>query len=150
MDGLISWLVRFAHILGAVYWVGTFAFLGMIVLPRLARGEPGAALQGITAAASRTLNWAGILTILAGLVLIWRSRGYASLFGSEWGGLLLVSILVALGMLALGAGTLKRLLSRAEAMTAEEASRAGRLATMGTGAGVLVLALMTRMVYAAG
>ncbi|MBI2755860.1 MAG: hypothetical protein HYX52_04025 [Chloroflexi bacterium] len=153
MDTLLPWLVRFAHIGSAIVWVGAYAFLSMVMLPRVARAAeaPTLTIQAVANGAGRLVNGSGIATVVFGAILIFLTRGPA-LFSSgrmgEWGGLLAGSVILALAMLYLGFGPL-RLLSDARTMTVEQARRAGRLSMMGAVAGFIVLAMMTRMLYAA-
>lgn len=148
MDAVITWLIRWVHVVGGVLWVGTYAYLGMVLLPRLARGESSATLQGIANATGRFLTVSGVITVVFGLLLVWRSRGFDAIRG-EWGALLITSIVLALVLFPLNDVGLK-LLRRADLMTPAEARRAGRVALAGAVLGILILGLMTRMLYASG
>ena len=106
-------------------------------------------LRGIVAGTQWFVSTAAGVTFLGGLLLIWRTRGFENVGRGEWGGLLLVSIVLTLAMMWLGGRRIGGLLRRADTLTPQEASRAGRLTMMLVGTGVLVLAMMTRMLYAA-
>ncbi len=78
VDAVFTWAVRSVHVFGAAIWLGGFAMMLLVIVPFLAR-ERHAPLRGLAEAAARLISGAGALTIVAGLVLIWRSRGYGFL-----------------------------------------------------------------------
>ena len=147
VDSVITWLVRYLHVMGAAFWVGGYLVMAFVIVPRLAR-DPSESLARVAVLAARVLSYAGSLTILAGLVLIARSRGYGQLFRGEWGGIVVASAILALVMMAIGDGALQPALRRVAAGSPESAAVARRWALLGLLAGVLALGSMTRAIYA--
>src|SRR6185295_968837 len=85
MDSVITWVVRSLHVLGAAVWIGGYAVLALVIVPALAQAAD-ASIQRLALITIRVLSIAGALTIIAGLALVARSRGYAALLtGGEWG-----------------------------------------------------------------
>ena len=147
VDSVITWLVRYLHVMGAAFWVGGYLVMAFVIVPRLAR-DPSESLARAALLAARVLSYSGALTILAGLVLIARSRGYGQLVRGEWGGIIVASALLALAMMAIGDGALRPALRRVAAGSPEGAATARRWALLGLLAGVLALGSMTRAIYA--
>ncbi len=142
MEDPISFLVRYLHVVGAVVWVGGYAVLALTLIPRLGGSNgSGAALARAALSVSRLLSAAGLWTMLAGLALIPLTRGFGQLFGGEWGGGVLVGILLAIVMMGLGDGALRPALRRAEQDPAA-APRARALALVVFLLGILTLAIM--------
>ena len=146
MDVIGTWIVRSLHIGGAIVWVGSNALLAMVLLPRMGRGEIGAGLRGAVATTVRVAAFAAAVTFVFGLLLIEATRGYRSVFGNQWGTLLLIAIVIAIVMGGLGGAPLTRF-ARDENPTAEGARRAARIAWAITGLGFVALFLMTGMLY---
>ena len=111
MDTVLTWLVRFGHVLGAACWVGGYAVLALVLIPRLVR-EPDGRLAWVAAACVRVLSYAGTATILFGLVLITRSRGMGNLLTGEWGAIVLTSAALAIALMGIGDGALRPALAR--------------------------------------
>ena len=147
VDSVITWLVRYLHVMGAAFWVGGYLVMAFVIVPRLAR-EPNESLARAALLATRVLSYSGVLTILAGLVLIARSRGYGHLFRGEWGGIVVASALLALAMMGIGDGGLRPALRRVAAGSPESLAAARRWALLGFLTGVLALGSMTRAIYA--
>lgn len=145
MESLITWLVRYGHVLGAGVWVGGYALLAFVVVPQMARGTNDT-LGRLAVAAVRLLTYAGTLTIGFGLVLITRTRGFVSLFGGEWGVLVLASFVAAIALLGVGDGALRPALRRLAA--GGEATPARRLAIVAFALAAITIGMMTRAVYA--
>jgi putative copper export protein len=147
MDDLLNWLARTLHVLGAALWVGGYAALLTLVVPALAR-DRGEALGRLALAACRFLSAAGTLTILAGAVLIARTRGYGSLLGGEWGGIVIAAAVLSVLAMALGDSGLRPALRRVQAGDASALKAARRWALAGLLLAVAALSLMTRAPYA--
>jgi putative copper export protein len=147
LDSLLNWLVRSLHVLGAALWVGGYAVLALVILPALAR-YPQEPILRLAQAATRLLNVAGTLTIVGGLILVTRSRGYGFLLAGEWGGIVIGAILVAVVLMAVGDGALRRALGRVGAGDGGAAAAARRWALVGLALAVVALAMMTRAPYA--
>lgn len=143
---IVTWLVRYGHVLSGGMWLGGYALLAMVVMPRLQRHatEP---LLGLTIAAVRLLTYAGTATILFGLLLITRTRGFASILrGGEWGGIVISCLVIAIALLGIGDGMLRPALKRADkAGSLRSAQRWTWLALL---LSVLAIGLMTRSIYA--
>src|SRR5262245_7984548 len=93
LDAIITWLVRSIHILGAACWLGGYALMLLVIVPYLGR-EPNESIRRLAIATTRLLSMAGGLTVLGGLLLIWRSRGYGFLLAGEWGGIVISSFVL--------------------------------------------------------
>ena len=91
VDSLITWAVRAIHVFGAVLWLGGYGVMLLVIVHHLSR-ERHETIRAIGLATARVLSLAGALTVVAGLALIWRTRGYGSLLGGEWGGIVITSI----------------------------------------------------------
>jgi putative copper export protein len=148
MDLIVNWLVRALHLLGAAVWLGGYAVIGLIVAPALAR-ERSEPLLRVALALVRLNSFAGTLTILAGLVLIARTRGFGLLLGGEWGGIVISAAVLAVALMALGDSGLRPALRRLGEGQPSAAVAARRWALGGFTIAVLVLALMARAPYAA-
>lgn len=145
MSAVLTWIVRFGHVLGAACWVGGYALLALVLIPRLAR-EPDRRLAWIAASGVRLLTYSGTLTIGFGLVLITRTRGMENLLRGEWGALVLMSALLAVALMGIGDGALRPAIARLAA--GGDGTAARRWALAGFGVTVLAVALMTRALYA--
>src|SRR5918997_1176235 len=97
VDALITWAGRAVHVFGAALWLGRVAgvFLGDLASPAGGRNEP---VRAIALATARVISIAGAVTVIAGLVMISRSRGYGFLLVGEWGGIVVSSIVLAVVM----------------------------------------------------
>ncbi len=145
MSTVITWLVRWGHIASAAVWVGGYALVALAIVPALMRGANDA-LRDLAITAVRVGTYAGTLTIGFGIVLITRTRGFANLFGSEWGSLVLLCFVSAIALLGIGDGALRPALNRLVAGGEGRAAR--RWAFIGFGLTVLTIGMMTRAVYA--
>ena len=110
-DLLIAWLVRWGHVLAAAIWVGGYALLAFVIVPGLAK-RPAEGMVALAISCVRVMSFAGTATIVFGLVLIWRTRGFGSLLGGEWGGIVITSIVLAVAMLGIGDSGLRPALRR--------------------------------------
>ena len=144
-DVLLNWLVRWVHVAAAGGWVGGYAVIALVIIPWLAkRPDPAAAAMAITC--MRFLSYAGTVTMLFGLILIARTRGYSSLLGGEWGGVVLLSALITVAILAIGDSLLRPALRRlGDGGAAGPARRWSMVALTLT---IVAVALMTRAPYA--
>ncbi|MCX6024585.1 MAG: hypothetical protein NTZ05_23200 [Chloroflexi bacterium] len=142
-DALLTWAVRTFHVASAAFWIGGYAVMALLIVPALVR-RPSDDLRRLALATARLLSIAGTMTILTGAVMITRSRGYGMLFRGEWGGIVLTAFVLAVLMMAIGDGGLRRALLG----TAKDASTARRWAIAGLMLGVLAITVMTRAIYA--
>src|SRR5215204_5890691 len=111
MDLMITWLVRFAHVLGGGFWLGGYVVLALLNAPRLADG--GLALNRLAQYLARAMTITGTATIAIGALLIARTRGYDTLLdGGEWGVILGACIVIAVALLGLGDSALMPALRR--------------------------------------
>jgi hypothetical protein len=124
---IITWLVRYGHVLGGGLWVGGYALLALVIIPLLEQQRSNSIEQAAIKTV-RVLTYAGTATMLFGLVLITRTRGFAGLFsGGEWGGSLLSASLLPWPYWALAMGRCDRPSSslRRQAMVAGRADLPG-------------------------
>ena len=140
-----TWLIRYGHVLGGAVWVGGYALLALVIVPLLER-ERSATLGRMAIAAVRVLTYAGTLTLGFGIALITRTRGFGSLFGGEWGALIIASFVTAIALLGIGDGALRPALRRLAA--GQEGGAARRWAFAGFALTVLAIGMMTRAYYA--
>ena len=147
VDSMITWAVRSIHVLGAALWLGGYAVMLLAIVPFLAR-ERNETVRAIALATTRVLSIAGALTVVAGLVMISRSRGYGFLLVGEWGGIVVSSIVIAVIMGAIGDAGLRPAISRLDPETPGGVAVVRRWALAGLILGVLAVVLMTRAIYA--
>ena len=145
MENLITWLVRYGHLLTGAVWCGGYACLALVLVPVLER-ERHPALDRLALTVTRLLTYAGTLTLVFGLLLVARTRGFESLFGGEWGGIVCASFLTAIVLLGIGDGALRPALRRVAA--GGEGRPARRWAITGFALTALAIAMMTRAIYA--
>lgn len=141
-----TWLVRFGHVLGGGLWVGGYALLALVIVPLLAK-ENNAKLTLIAMNAVRLLTYTGMATIFFGLLLILRTRGWASVTRwGEWGLIITLCAVIAVALLGIGDGALRPALRHLAATG--DGRRARRYAWVGFGLTILAIGLMTRALYA--
>ena len=147
MDSLIiTWLIRYGHVLGGGIWVGGYALLALVLLPGMAK-HAHPTLVPVALMAIRVLTYTGTATMVLGLVLMTRTRGLAALSrGGEWGGIMWVGIALAVALLGLGDGGLRPALRQLAATG--ESRRARRWAWLGLLMAILAVGVMTRALYA--
>lgn len=75
-------LLRFLHIAGGVFWVGTIFFMAFFLMPAVqAAGPDGGKFMkvfGRVSNLSRVLPLAALTTIISGLLMFWRLSGFLS------------------------------------------------------------------------
>ena len=147
MDSLIiTWLIRYGHVLGGGIWVGGYALLALVLLPGMAK-QAHPTLVPVALMTIRVLTYTGTATMVLGLVLMTRTRGLAALSrGGEWGGIMWVGIALAVALLGLGDGGLRPALRQLAATG--ESRRARRWAWLGLLVAILAVGVMTRALYA--
>src|SRR5690348_8639096 len=106
MTMFVSWLIRYGHVLGAAIWVGGYALLAFVIIPLIGKGA-NEILVRLVITTIRFLTYTGTLTMGFGLVLITRTRGFANLFGSAWGSLIITGFVIAIVLLGIGDGALR-------------------------------------------
>lgn len=106
MTMFISWLIRFGHIVGAAMWVGGYALLAFFIIPLLGKGQ-NETLTRLAVTTVRFLTYAGTFTMGFGLVLIPRTNGFANLFRSAWGSLIITGFVIAVVLLGIGDSALR-------------------------------------------
>ncbi len=147
IDQVLTWVVRAIHVFGAAVWIGGYAVMLLAIVPYLAR-ERSETVRGLAMATARVISFAGALTVIAGLLMIWRSRGYGFLFVGEWGGIVVTSFVVAIAMGAVGDAGMRPAIRRLDPDHPEGVTVVRRWAIAGLSLGVLALLLMTRAIYA--
>ncbi len=147
MDTLVvTWLVRYGHVLSGGIWVGGFALLATVLIPALQR-QATEVLIGVTIAVVRLLSYVGSATILFGLLLITRTRSFSSVFsGGEWGGIIISCFVIALALIGISDGLLRPALQ--QAAQAGSLRRAQRWAWLMLILSILAIGFMTRAIYA--
>ncbi len=150
VESIVTWLVRWVHVMGAAFWVGGYVVMAFVIVPRLAH-EASEPLKRAALLLTRVLSYSGALTILAGLVLVARTRGYGQLLAGEWGGIVIASVVLALAMMGIGDSGLRPALRRIEPGAPDwekHAAAARRWAVVALIAGILAIGFMTRAIYA--
>lgn len=142
---LLTWLFRFGHVAAGAMWVGGYLVLAFVMVPALAKGR-NEVLEQLSHLTVRVLTYTGTATIIFGLFLVWRTRGYGSLFNGEWGGIIITCFVIAVALLGMGDSALRPALRRLP--TTGNAAPARRFALLGFVLTVLVIGLMTRALYA--
>jgi len=145
VDNSLDWLVRFGHVLFGAIWVGGYAALALVIAPLLAR-EPSELVQRLALNLARLLAFIGTATIIFGVVLITRTRGFGELLDGEWGFIVIASAIIAVVLLGLGDSALRPALRRIP--EGGDVRTAQRLAWIGFILTIVVIGLMTRAVYA--
>ncbi|CAN5828754.1 hypothetical protein BH10CHL1_BH10CHL1_15190 [soil metagenome] len=142
---LWTWLVRYGHVLSAGIWLGGYALLALVLIPRLEKSTNDT-LLAVTLATVRLLTYAGSATLAFGLLLVSRTRGFARITGGgEWGGIVVSGIVIAIALLGIGDGALRPALKQ---MAKGRTRRAQRWAWIGFALTILAIGLMTRLIYA--
>ncbi len=143
MISLLAWIIRYGHVLSAAVWVGGYTLLAFLVVPLLGKGASETLVQ-LSITAVRFLTYAGTLTIAFGLVLITRTNGFDHLFGSAWGSLVLVAIVIAIILLGIGDGALRPAIRKSAVIGN---ARARRWAIIGFLLTVVAVGVMTGATY---
>ncbi len=108
-------VIRLLHIIPGAVWVGTAVLMALVIGPRLKSAGTLSSLTSdgdIAGGAATVMNVSGVLTILFGLALIWRTVGFSLLFNSAWGwsiGIGLMLSILAMGTSGAITSTLRRL-----------------------------------------
>lgn len=147
MTSIVTWLIRYGHVLSATCWVGGYALLALVIIPVLKKG-PNKLLTQMAITVVRVLTYTGTLTIGFGLVLVMYTRGYANLLHSKWGMLVLGGIVIAVVLLGIGDGALRPAIKRLP--TSGDARKALLWAGVGFALTVIAIGLMTAAVYVVG
>ncbi len=140
MSEVVSWLVRYGHVLGAAVWTGGYAALALVIVPLMEKGA-NEAIGRLAVATVRVGTYAGTLVIGFGVVLIARTNGYDHLLGTAWGALVLASAATAVVLFGIGDGALRPALVRLAAGGDGRAAR--RWSLVGLALTVLAIGMMT-------
>lgn len=145
MDGILLWFFRYGHVLAATAWTGGYLLFTFVLVPLIQR-EPTPALLRFGISTVRVMTYSGTATIVFGLLLITRTRGFASVGRGEWGSIIVTCIIIAVALLGIGDGALRpRLRRMAEGGSAPSLQR---IALAGFVLSALAVGLMTRALYA--
>jgi putative copper export protein len=145
METMVTWLVRYGHVLTGAIWCGGYACLALVLIPASER-ERSPVLDRLASTLVRALTYTGTATLFFGIILVTRTRGFGNLFSGEWGGIICASILMAIVLLGIGDGALRPALRR---LAADGDGRAAkRWAVAGFVITALAIGLMTRAIYA--
>jgi hypothetical protein len=143
---IITWLIRYGHVLGGGLWMGGYALLAIVLIPFMVK-HANHTLVPVALTTIRVLTYAGMATIVFGLVLITRTRGFAAISrGGEWGGIVIICIAIAVALLGIGDGGLRPALR--QLVETGDSRRARRLAWLGFLLTTLAIGFMTRALYA--
>jgi hypothetical protein len=95
----------------------------------------------------RVVSFSGTATILFGLILITRTRGFATIInGGEWGGIIISCVIIAVALMGIGDGALRPALRRLA--ESGDSRPARRFAWIGFILTIVAIGLMTRAIYA--
>lgn len=142
----LAWLARYGHVAAAALWFSSYAGLVLVLMP-LVRRAPTVEVLRTTLTAVRVGTYAGTATIIFGVLLVTRTRGFASLTpGGEWGLIILMCIVLAVLLLGIGDGALRPALRRVAAGGSPKAAE--RWIGVGFVIVILAIGLMTRALYA--
>ncbi len=108
---VLSWLIRYGHVVFAATWVGGYALLAFVIVPLIGK-EASETLVQLAINTVRFLTYTGTLTIGFGIVLITRTNGFGNFFGSAWGGLIMTAFVIAIVLLGIGDGALRPAIKR--------------------------------------
>ena len=144
MNEVISWLVRYGHVLGAAVWTGGYAALALVIVPLMEK-SPSETIGRLAVTTVRVGTYAGTLVIGFGVVLIARTNGYSHLLGTAWGTLVLASAVTAVVLFGIGDGALRPALLRLAAGGDGRAAR--RWSLTGLVLTVLAIGMMTGATY---
>lgn len=142
----LTWLVRYGHVAAGALWLGGYLVLAFLLVPALAKRDEEGVLERLTLTTVRVLSYTGTATIFFGLLLVPRTRGYGSLLGGEWGGIVVACIVIAVALLGLGDSALRPALRRLK--ETRDVRPAQRFALIGFALSLLAIGLMTRALYA--
>jgi hypothetical protein len=146
MTLVMTWLIRYGHVLAGAVWLGGYVILALIMLPLLAKHRTEV-LETLAITTVRILTYAGTATIAFGLVLITRTRGFQSVTSlGEWGMIIITCIVIAVALLGIGDGALRPAIQKL--MQTGNSKPAQRFALMGLVLTVIAIGLMTRAIYA--
>ena len=139
MTMFVSWLIRYGHVLGAAIWVGGYALLAFCIVPHVGK-EANEIFVQLAITTVRVLTYTGTLTMGFGIILITRTHGFADLFGSAWGSLIITGFVIAIVLLGIGDGALRPAILR---MSKTGDAPARRWAIIGFVLTVLAVGVMT-------
>ena len=139
----VTWLVRYAHVVGGALWLGGYAVLTFLLIPALAKGEQR--LESLAETTVRILTYSGTLTIIFGLFLVTRTRGFERVSQGEWGAIIVACFVLAIALLGLGDGALRPALRRIK--ETNDVRPARRYALLGFALTLLAVGLMTHALY---
>lgn len=86
--------------------MGGYALLAFFIIPLIEKGE-SETLVRLAITTVRFLTYTGMLTMGFGIFLITRTNGFANLFRSVWGGLIITAFVIAIVLLGIGDGALR-------------------------------------------
>ena len=125
MADIIEVVVRYAHILSAILWIGGLGFSVMVLRSAVSRvGMPARkeTLRQLIPVANRFIPRTGVATIVFGAILYLMMGQFdpSILWGTTWGLLLFAALVLAVGLLAFGVLVVKRASTRILGHLSEE------------------------------
>ena len=153
-------VIRLLHIVPGVVWAGSAVLMALVIGPRLRRAGTLSDLRvygEVAGSVARVMNITGALTIVFGVVLIFRMDSFSDLFATGWGWSITGGIVLAI--LAMGAsgalsGSLRRLTNAASGssemamISGDNDSVAGRVGMIAYVNAVLVVVAVGAMAAA--
>jgi hypothetical protein len=143
VNGILLWLIRYGHLLSATAWVGSYTVFIFILIPFIRR-ETSPTLLRFGMSSVRVMTYGGTATIVFGLLLVTRTRGFASIGRGEWGIIIAVCMAIAVALLGIRDGALRP----RRMLAGEPAGSLGRIALVGLVLSIIAVGLMTRALYA--
>ena len=126
--------------------MGGYVLLALVLILAMAK-HAHHTLVPVALTTIRVLTYAGMATIVFGLLLMTRTRGFAAISrGGEWGGIVLIGIVIAVALLGMGDGGLRPALR--QLVATGDSRRARRWAWLGLLLTTLAMGFMTRALYA--
>ena len=100
-------VLRILHIVSGAFWVGTILFMALFLRPRLRSlgSEVNRRLTiSIESAVNISTGISAVITVLAGIALVFRLRGgrLDTFFNSGWGYAILIGFIAAMAAFVLG------------------------------------------------
>jgi len=107
MADILTVVVRYAHILSAILWIGSLGFSDMVLGSAISKlGMPARkeTLKQLIPVANRFIPMVAISTIVFGAILfsLMVNTGPSTMWGTTWSTVILTALILALGLLVFG------------------------------------------------
>ncbi len=112
MADILTLVVRYAHILSAILWIGGLGFAVLVLgsaIGKINMPSRKEMLKQLIPAANRFLPMVAVSTILFGTILYLLMGNFDSntLLGMTWGRVILTALILAVGLLTFGLAVVK-------------------------------------------